>query len=138
MGPTVMWERKYIFMVLWEYLIITHIKSVYWPKRYILNENEPIERKCAYWMKMYILIGYNLLGINSYSYLFIPLFHFFFRNTRNLWVLLISKDNVKCGDHSIQNPTGMLWVSICLSFNTKSQRKPFYKCLKSTYSTQIK
>ena len=77
MGPTVMWKRKYIFMVLWEYLIITHIKSVYWPKRYILNENEPIERKCAYWMKMYILIGYNLLGINSDSYLFSPLFHFF-------------------------------------------------------------
>ena len=33
-----------------------------------MAESVPIERKCAYWIKMCLLKGYNFLGIDSDSY----------------------------------------------------------------------
>ena len=63
-------------------------------------------------MKMYLLRGHNPLNINSGSYLFDNFFSFMFlRNARNLWILLISKVDVKCGDHSIQDPNGFSFVN---------------------------
>ena len=39
-------------------------------KMYLLTVKLPIERKCAYWMKMCLLKSHNPLGINSSSYSF--------------------------------------------------------------------
>ena len=57
----------------------------------LLNENVPINWKCAYWIKMCLLKGYNPLGINSGSYsfdkFFLTSFSFIFlKKTKNLWV----------------------------------------------------
>ena len=54
------------------YLI--HIKGAYRPKKCLLNKNVSIDQKCAYRMKICLLRGYNLLCINSGSYLFSNLF----------------------------------------------------------------
>ena len=54
------------------YLI--HIKGAYQPKKCLSNENVSIDQKCAYRMKICLLRGYNLLCINSGSYLFSNLF----------------------------------------------------------------
>ena len=58
-------------------------KDVYWPKMCLLNENVSIDKKMCllnknvlidwkitYWMKMYLLKGYNLLSINNGLYSF--------------------------------------------------------------------
>ena len=58
-------------------------------KRCLLNEIVPIDRKCAYWIKICLLKGYNPLNINSGSYSFDNLFSTSFLS-------LVHKKCIKC------------------------------------------